>query len=49
MLHEKLSQEFSLKSIDKTRNFLIKKAKENDLMSKKKSCMILNNMVNYLF
>ena len=44
MLDEKISQEFILKYIDKTRNYLIKEIKQKISMSKKhkKVCMILN-------
>ena len=30
MLHEKMSQEFRLKSLNKTRNYLIEKIKQNE-------------------
>ena len=35
MAEENVSQEIRLKDIDKTRNYLIKKIKQNDLMRKK--------------
>ena len=35
MTEGKISQEFRLKDIDETRNCLIKKINQNDLMSKK--------------
>ena len=34
MLHEKMSQEFRLKRLNKTRNYLIKKIKQNEKAKK---------------
>ena len=44
MAEENISQEFKLKDIDETRNYLIEKMNQNDLMSKKykKVCATLN-------
>ena len=36
MAKEKISQEFRLKNIDETRNYLIKEINRNELMSKKR-------------
>ena len=44
MAEENISQEFRLKNIDQTRNYLIEETNENELMSKKhkKFCTTLN-------
>ena len=44
MYEENISQEFRLKNIDETRNYLIQNINQNELMSKKhkKICRILN-------
>ena len=44
MAEESMSQEFRLKNIDETRNYLIEEIKQNELMSKKhkKVCTTLN-------
>ena len=44
MAEENISQEFKLKDIDETRNYLIEKMNQNDLMGKKykKVCATLN-------
>ena len=44
MLEENVSQEFRLKNIDKTRNYLIEEISRNELINKKhkKVCTILN-------
>ena len=50
MVEENLSQEFSLKSIDETRNYLIEEINRNELMSKKhkKVCTTLNYIEHVL-
>ena len=40
MAKEKISQEFRLKNIDETRNYLIKEINRNELMSKKRKKLI---------
>ena len=44
MAEENISQEFRLKNIDETRNYLIEEINRNELMRKKhqKVCTILN-------
>ena len=44
MVEEKISQEFTLKNIDETRNHFLKEIEENELMSRKhkKVCTTLN-------
>ena len=44
MVEENISQEFRLKNIDETRNYLIEEINRNELMSKKnkKVCTTLN-------
>ena len=44
MAEEKISQEFRLKDVDDTRNYLIEEINQNELMSKKYEniCMTLN-------
>ena len=44
MVEENISQEFRLKNIDETRNYLIEEINQNELMSKKhkKVCRVLN-------
>ena len=44
MAEENKSQEFRLKNIDETRNYLFEEINRNDLMSKKykKVCRVLN-------
>ena len=51
MSGEDISQEFRLKIIDETRNYLIKEINQNELMSKKykKVYKILNYIEHYLF
>ena len=50
MAEENESQEIRLKNIDKTRNYLIEKIKQNDLMRKKhkKVCTTLNYIEHLL-
>ena len=50
MSEENKSQEFRLKNIDKTRNYLIKEINQNELMSKKhkKICTTLNYIEHFL-
>ena len=40
MAKEKTSQEFRLKNIDETRNYLIKEINRNELMSKKRKKLV---------
>ena len=40
MAKEKISQEFRLKNIDETRNYLIKEINRNELMSKKRKKLV---------
>ena len=35
MIEENISQEFTLKNIDKTRNYLLEEIKQNELMNRK--------------
>ena len=44
MIEENISQEFRMKNIDETRNYLIEEINRNELISKKhkKVCTILN-------
>ena len=50
MSEENISQEFRLRNIDETRNYLIEEIKRKDLMSKKhkKVCRVLN-YIDHLF
>ena len=50
MAAENLSQEFRLKNIDETRNYLIEEINRNELMSKKhkKVCTTLNYIEHFL-
>ena len=50
MAEENISQEFRLKNIDKTRNYLIEGTKQNELMSRnhKKVCATLNYVEHLL-
>ena len=50
MAEENISQEFTLKNIDETRNHLIEEIHRNELMSKKrkKVCTTLNYIENFL-
>ena len=50
MTEENISQEFRLKNIDETRNYLIEQINRNELMSKKheKVCTALNYIENFL-
>ena len=50
MFEENLSQEFRLKNIDKTRNYLIEEISRNELINKKhkKVCTTLNNIEQYI-
>ena len=50
MSEENLQQEFRLKNIDETRNYLIEEIYQNELMSKshKKVCSVLNNIKHLL-
>ena len=50
MVEENISQEFRLKNIDETRNYLIKEINRNELMSKKhkKFCTTLNYIEHFL-
>ena len=45
-----MSQEFSFKKIDETRNYLIEEINQNELMSKKhkKVCITLNYIEHFL-
>ena len=51
MSKENINQEFRLKNIDKTRNYLIAEINRNELMSKKheKVCTTLNHVFSFLF
>ena len=40
MVEENISQEFRLKNIDETRNYLIKEINRNELMSKKRKKLV---------
>ena len=48
MAEENISQEFRLKNIDKTRNYLAEEIKQNALISRKhkKACTTLNYIEN---
>ena len=50
MAEDKISQEFRLKSINKTTNYLTEEKKQNELMSEnhKKLCTILNYIEHFL-
>ena len=50
MVEENMSQEFRLKNIDETRNYLIKEINRNELMSKKhkKFCTTLDCIKHFL-
>ena len=50
MAEENISQEFRLKNIDETRNYLIEEINRNELMSKKhkKVCITLNYIEHFL-
>ena len=50
MVEENVSQEFILKNIDETRNYLIEEINRNELMSKKhkKVCTTLNYIEHFL-
>ena len=50
MAEENLSQEFRLKNIDKTRNYLLKEKEQNELMSRKhrEACTTLNYIERFL-
>ena len=50
MVEENISQEFRLKNIDETRNYLIEEINRNELMSKKhkKVCTTLNYIEHFL-
>ena len=50
MAEENISQEFRLKNIDETRNYLIEEINQNELMSKKhkKVCTTLNYIECFL-
>ena len=50
MTEENISQEFRLKNIDETRNYLIEEINRNELMSKKhkKVCTTLNYIEHFL-
>ena len=50
MVEENISQEFRLKNIDETRNYLIEEINRNELMSKKhkKVCTTLNYIECFL-
>ena len=49
MVEENISQEFRLKNIDETRNYLIEEINRNELMSKKhkKVCTTLNYIEHF--
>ena len=51
MIEENISQEFRLKNMDKKRNYLIEKIKQNELMSRKykKVCTTLSYIERFLF
>ena len=50
MVEENISQEFRLKNIDETRNYLIEKIKKNQLISRKykKICTTLSYIEHFL-
>ena len=49
MVEENISQEFRLKSIDETRNYLLEEIEQNELMSRKhkKVCATLNYIKHF--
>ena len=51
MSEENISQEFRLKNIDETRNYLIKEINRKELMSKshEKVCTTLNYIERFIF
>ena len=51
MAEENISQEFRLKNIDETRNYLIEEINRNELMSKKrkKVCTTLNYIEHFCY
>ena len=51
MAEENIGQEFRLKNIDKTRNYLIEGINRNELISKthKKVCIALNYFDTFLY
>ena len=51
MSAENISQEFSLKNIDETRNYFLEEIKQNELMCKKhkKVCTTINYIEHFLF
>ena len=50
MVEEIISQEFTLKNIDETRNYFVEEIKQNELMCNKhkKVCATLNYMEHFL-
>ena len=50
MVEENISQEFRLKNIDETRNYLIEEINQNELISKKheKVCTAVNYIEHFL-
>ena len=50
MAEEKISQEFRMKNIDETRNYLLEEIKQNELISRnhKTSCTTLNYIAHFL-
>ena len=50
MAEENISQQFTLKTIDETRNYFLKEIEQNELMSKKhkKVCTTLNYIEHFL-
>ena len=50
MAEQKISQEFKLKNIDKTRHYFLEEIEQNDLMSRnhKKLCTTLNYIEHFL-
>ena len=50
MLEERISQEFRLTNIDKTKNYLLEEIEQNELMSRKpkKVCTTLNYIKDFL-
>ena len=49
MAEENISQQFTLKTIDETRNYFLKEIEQNELMSKKhkKVCTILRYIEHF--
>ena len=49
-MRENISQEFTLKNIDETRNYFIKEIEQNELMSEKhtKVCATLDSIEHFL-